>query len=87
MRESRTYGSVRGAGSNLRPYRDRLARYSHSAAIWGTPVVALMKSQRRRIPRLRENSDVALESRNCILIWEPLRGRATYLSERAAIND
>src|SRR5262249_1316693 len=24
MRESRTYGSVRGAGSNLRPYRDRL---------------------------------------------------------------
>src|SRR5262245_28963942 len=22
MRESRTYGSVRGAGSNLRPYRD-----------------------------------------------------------------
>jgi hypothetical protein len=23
MRESRTYGSVRGAGSNLRPYRDR----------------------------------------------------------------
>ena len=26
MRESRTYGSVRGAGSNLRPYRDRLAR-------------------------------------------------------------
>ena len=28
MRESRTYGSVRGAGSNLRPYRDRLARRS-----------------------------------------------------------
>ena len=23
MRESRTYGSMRGAGSNLRPYRDR----------------------------------------------------------------
>jgi len=23
MRESRTYGSVRGAGRNLRPYRDR----------------------------------------------------------------
>jgi hypothetical protein len=26
MRESRTYGSVRGAGSNLRPYRDRPKR-------------------------------------------------------------
>ena len=26
MRESRTYGSVRGAGSNLRPYRDRVQR-------------------------------------------------------------
>jgi hypothetical protein len=26
MRESRTYGSVRGAGSNLRPYRDRLSQ-------------------------------------------------------------
>jgi hypothetical protein len=26
MRESRTYGSVRGAGSNPRPYRDRLER-------------------------------------------------------------
>ena len=24
MRESRTYGSVRGARSNARPYRDRL---------------------------------------------------------------
>src|SRR6266478_2874547 len=36
MRESRTYGSVRGAGSNLRPYRDRLGRNRKSAAIWGT---------------------------------------------------
>ena len=26
MRESRTYGSVRGAGSNARPYRDRVCR-------------------------------------------------------------
>ena len=26
MRESRTYGSVRGALSNERPYRDRVAR-------------------------------------------------------------
>ncbi|MGY4283230.1 hypothetical protein ACVWXO_002450 [Bradyrhizobium sp. LM2.7] len=26
MRESRTYGSVRGALSNERPYRDRYAR-------------------------------------------------------------
>jgi hypothetical protein len=26
MRESRTYGSVRGARSNARPYRDRFAR-------------------------------------------------------------
>ena len=37
MRESRTYGSVRGAGSNLRPYRDQLGRCSKSAAIGGTP--------------------------------------------------
>src|SRR6516165_7594203 len=28
MRESRTYGSVRGAGSNLRPYRDEGAKQS-----------------------------------------------------------
>jgi len=34
MRESRTYGSVRGAGSDLRPYRDRPRRCSNSAAIW-----------------------------------------------------
>jgi hypothetical protein len=26
MRESRTYGSVRGARGNSRPYRDRFAR-------------------------------------------------------------
>jgi len=26
MRESRKYGSVRGAHSNMRPYRDRFAR-------------------------------------------------------------
>src|SRR5215468_4504627 len=39
MRESRTYGSVRGAGSNLRPYRDRLGHCSKLAAIWGTPIV------------------------------------------------
>src|ERR1700719_2206580 len=39
MRESRTYGSVRGAGSNLRPYRDRLGRNSKSAAIWGAPEI------------------------------------------------
>src|SRR5262249_7358136 len=29
MRESRTYGSVRGAGSNLRPYRDRASAMQH----------------------------------------------------------
>ena len=39
MRESRTYGSVRGAGSNLRPYRDPLGRCRTWAAIWGTPDV------------------------------------------------
>src|SRR4030081_3094432 len=31
MRESRTYGSVRGALSNERPYRDRFARNDGSA--------------------------------------------------------
>ena len=35
MRESRTYGSVRGAGSNLRPYRDRHQRRVGTAAIGG----------------------------------------------------
>src|SRR5258707_14502496 len=33
MRESRMYGSVRGAGSNLRPSRERLARCTESSAI------------------------------------------------------
>src|SRR5712671_6672612 len=46
MRESRTYGSVRGAGSNLRPYRDRLGRCSKSAAIWGTSVATSKWLQR-----------------------------------------
>ena len=35
MRESRTYGSVRGAGSNLRPYRDRQQHPPGTEAIWG----------------------------------------------------
>ena len=35
MRESRTYGSVRGAGSNLRPYRDHQQHPSGMAAFWG----------------------------------------------------
>ena len=35
MRESRTYGSVRGAGSNLRPYRDHHRLPPGTAAIWG----------------------------------------------------
>src|SRR5262245_44999492 len=33
MRESRTYGSVREAGSNPRPYRDRTARRTKPSAI------------------------------------------------------
>src|SRR6516225_2387435 len=51
MRESRTYGSVRGAGSNLRPYRDRLARCGKSAAFWGTAAVALTHSGRQPMTR------------------------------------
>src|SRR5499425_1517900 len=35
MRESRTYGSVRGAGSNLRSYRDRHRHPPRTAAIGG----------------------------------------------------
>ena len=35
MRESRTYGSVRGAGSNLRPYRDCHRYPPGTAAIRG----------------------------------------------------
>src|SRR5262249_40445322 len=35
MRESRTYGSVRGAGSNLRPYRDHRRHPLGTAAIGG----------------------------------------------------
>ncbi|MGY4283108.1 hypothetical protein ACVWXO_002328 [Bradyrhizobium sp. LM2.7] len=33
MRESRTYGSVRGALSNERPYRDRCARNDELVAL------------------------------------------------------
>ena len=42
MRESRTYGSVRGAGSNLRPYRDRLGGCSNSS----TPMRAALQEFR-----------------------------------------
>src|SRR5262249_8189222 len=36
MRESRTYGSVRGAGSNLRPYRDRPGADADGGRVWAT---------------------------------------------------
>ena len=36
MRASRTSGSVRGAGSNPRPYRDPLGR--HAAALSSLPI-------------------------------------------------
>src|ERR1700716_1743516 len=56
MRESRTYGSVRGALSNGRPYRDRCARNdgeariasrSPSARIRATRWLAMTKTPRR----------------------------------------
>jgi hypothetical protein len=34
MRESRTYGSVRGAGRNLRPYRDEGAKQAGAIGRW-----------------------------------------------------
>jgi hypothetical protein len=40
MRESRTYGSVRGARGDARPYRDRYARND----IGGRPCVDLKRS-------------------------------------------
>jgi hypothetical protein len=40
MRESRTYGSVWGAGSNLRPYRDRSSRRRRKSGCWGAAAVA-----------------------------------------------
>ena len=49
MRESRTYGSVRGAGSNLRPYRDRPGHCRKSAAIWGSPAVMPASSGRQHL--------------------------------------
>jgi hypothetical protein len=40
MRESRTYGSVRGALSNERPYRDPFSARTH-CCICSRPLVAL----------------------------------------------
>ena len=45
MRESRTYGSVRGAGSDLRPYRDRRGHRPGTAAIWDKPPFAATEHQ------------------------------------------
>jgi hypothetical protein len=47
MRESRTYGSVRGAGSNARPYRD-IAHYTVNVRIFSLdpkcPILAAIKA-------------------------------------------
>src|SRR5215467_12361818 len=56
VRESRTYGSVRGAGSNLRPYRDGPWRCSKSSAVWGTPAMMPSSSGRRPMTDAVEKS-------------------------------
>jgi hypothetical protein len=49
MRESRTYGSVRGAGSNLRPYRDhkRHQQVAGSSQAWRAAVPGRLAQRRR----------------------------------------
>ena len=54
MRESRTYGSVRGAGSNLRPYRDRFARWAKVVDALGYAGRAL-KGQELQLDGLRRD--------------------------------
>src|SRR6516165_7234659 len=70
MRESHTYGSVRGAGSNLRPYRDRLWRCTKSAAIWGAPDVLPTSLRRQPLTQTRHprRHRVGISQSN-VLIW------------------
>jgi hypothetical protein len=56
MRESRTYGSVRGARSNTRPYRDRISISAMAAGVtdrvWDmTDVAALIAAQEAPIAK------------------------------------
>jgi hypothetical protein len=57
MRESRTYGSVRGALSNERPYRDSIFMNENNGAtnhLCGRRSAAVLKRARR--PALRTNA-------------------------------
>src|ERR1700704_3084448 len=56
MRESRTYGSVRGALSNERPYRDRLARNDGS---WHRPPL----TSQQQIEQMRDQRNVGRRHR------------------------
>ena len=55
MRESRTYGSVRGAPSNRRPYRARLIARDDEAA--GTLDIALSPAPEMMLSRATEQRE------------------------------
>jgi hypothetical protein len=89
MRESRTYGSVRGAGSNLRPYRDRLAQCRKSSASWGTRDVPVEWPPPARlgwpiITTVTKTDDAALPTKRSIRC-SPDRSRRSHV--RAIVLD
>ncbi len=45
MRETRTYGSVRGASSNGRPYRDLIFALPYALKLLGTKIERLILSE------------------------------------------
>jgi hypothetical protein len=51
MRESCTYGSVRGAGSNPRPYRDEGARQAGAIGWWKSSAGKAQQATWRRVLR------------------------------------
>jgi hypothetical protein len=59
MRESRTYGSVRGALSNERPYRVTLVCYNCSQPVMARSVSAAMSAMVPLLGDERKQAEVA----------------------------